>query len=123
MEADSFYAGRVALCGDAAHVLSPIGGQGMNVGWGDAALLAEILGKERNIEHGFRVYERVRRRVFRQAARRAAWGMGLGVWSGGVGSRVRKSLVKTWLGHNRTAGYLAEWFMMRNLAGHDGVRE
>ena len=41
--ADRFVAGRVALVGDAAHVVSPIGGQGMNLGWLGAWRLAESL--------------------------------------------------------------------------------
>lgn len=41
--ADSYRAGRVLLAGDAAHVHSPAGGQGMNAGILDAMALAEAL--------------------------------------------------------------------------------
>jgi 2-polyprenyl-6-methoxyphenol hydroxylase-like FAD-dependent oxidoreductase len=42
--ADSYRAGRILLAGDAAHVHSPAGGQGMNAGITDAVALAEGLG-------------------------------------------------------------------------------
>ena len=41
--ANPLYKKRIALVGDAAHVVSPIGGQGMNLGWIHARLLAEEL--------------------------------------------------------------------------------
>lgn len=40
---DAYRAGRILLAGDAAHVHSPAGGQGMNIGIQDAMVLAEAL--------------------------------------------------------------------------------
>ena len=44
--ADTYRAGRLLLAGDAAHVHSPAGGQGMNLGIQDAIVLADALGDE-----------------------------------------------------------------------------
>src|SRR5256885_11635499 len=41
--ARSFIAERMALVGDAAHVIHPIGGQGLNMGLKDVAALAEVV--------------------------------------------------------------------------------
>jgi 2-polyprenyl-6-methoxyphenol hydroxylase-like FAD-dependent oxidoreductase len=41
--ADTYRAGRILLAGDAAHVHSPAGGQGMNLGIQDAMVLAQAL--------------------------------------------------------------------------------
>jgi 2-octaprenyl-6-methoxyphenol hydroxylase len=41
--AHSFARGRIALVGEAAHVVPPIGAQGLNLGFRDAATLAEIV--------------------------------------------------------------------------------
>ena len=48
--ADRFHAGRIALAGDAAHHNSPLGGQGMNAGIGDAVAVAGAL--DASLEHG-----------------------------------------------------------------------
>jgi 2-polyprenyl-6-methoxyphenol hydroxylase-like FAD-dependent oxidoreductase len=52
--AESFRRGRVFLAGDAAHVHSPVGGQGMNTGIGDAVnlawKLADVLGGRASAE-------------------------------------------------------------------------
>jgi 2-polyprenyl-6-methoxyphenol hydroxylase-like FAD-dependent oxidoreductase len=63
--ADRYRAGRVFLAGDAAHVHSPAGGQGMNTGIQDAvALAAELTRLVQGVtESGLDAYERVRRPV------------------------------------------------------------
>lgn len=68
--------GRVALLGDAAHEISPIGGQGMNLGWLDAAALAPIISRAlsgRPVGQELHDFERSRYR----AASRAVWQAGL----------------------------------------------
>jgi 2-octaprenyl-6-methoxyphenol hydroxylase len=45
--AESFVGDRLALIGDAAHVVHPLAGQGLNAGLKDIASLAEVLTKAR----------------------------------------------------------------------------
>ena len=47
MHAQSFIAPRCALVGDAAHGIHPIAGQGVNLGYRDVAVLAELLIEQR----------------------------------------------------------------------------
>ncbi|MFH5882680.1 FAD-dependent oxidoreductase [Halalkalibaculum sp. DA3122] len=73
---------RIFLAGDAAHIISPIGGQGMNLGWFDAHALSGhlkkmITGKADPAEQGEQ-YSASRRRAARKAARRAELNMRLG---------------------------------------------
>ena len=117
--AHRYVRGRVILCGDAAHLLSPIGGQGMNIGFGDAAVLARaliaILLQGASPEPWLAAYERARRHAFRLASARAAMGMSLGVLHGAVGSQLRRGLVRQLLSRQRPHDYAARWFAMRSL--------
>ncbi|MBX2838094.1 MAG: FAD-dependent monooxygenase [Gammaproteobacteria bacterium] len=46
-----FNRGRTFLCGDAAHIHSPVGGRGMNLGIEDAATLAWLLQKNSELDY------------------------------------------------------------------------
>ncbi|WP_227984052.1 FAD-dependent oxidoreductase [Nocardia spumae] len=63
--AEHYRAGRILLAGDAAHVHSPAGGQGMNTGIQDAALLGSLLVRVLGGESDTLLddYERTRRPV------------------------------------------------------------
>ena len=79
--AKSMVQGRTALIGDAAHEISPIGGQGMNLGWLDAAALAPIIiDALQGIPTGARLarFESSRRRAVRVAMAQAWLNMALG---------------------------------------------
>lgn len=80
--AERFARGRLFLAGDSAHLISPIGGQGMNLGWHDAHRLASDLaaitlrGADPQ-QRGDR-YHRARAPEARRAAARAELNMRLG---------------------------------------------
>lgn len=113
--AKRFVAGRIALAGDAAHILSPIGGQGMNLGWLDAWLLAEVFAL---ISQGGRAepllarYNQRRRRAAWQAIKRAELNMLLGRKTRFAG--LRNALVWTML-NTPLAGLMSRVFTMRGL--------
>lgn len=93
--ARTFCKGRVFLCGDAAHLMSPVGGQNMNTGFADAELaawLAKVLLEKRAPRHlVLGLYDRVRRRAARAASRRAQSLMVAGASGGRLWSAIRNS--------------------------------
>jgi 2-polyprenyl-6-methoxyphenol hydroxylase-like FAD-dependent oxidoreductase len=69
--ADRYGIARIALAGDAAHDNSPLGGQGMNTGIGDAVALASALDAalQSDSPSALDAYARSRRRVAKQVVR------------------------------------------------------
>jgi len=108
--------GRIALVGDAAHVVSPIGGQGMNLGWIGARSVARVLGDE--LSRGrdpsaALARDAVQRTIAaRTATRRAEMNMWLGRPT--PRSAVRASVVHSLLALP-TSHLLARAFTMRAL--------
>jgi 2-polyprenyl-6-methoxyphenol hydroxylase-like FAD-dependent oxidoreductase len=90
--------GRIVLVGDAAHQISPIGGQGMNLGWLDAVALAPVL-QRALLDPGaaasvLSVYDRTRRGAARRAAVQAGFNMKMGRPAHGLRLGTRNALVR-----------------------------
>ncbi|TCK64483.1 NAD(P)/FAD-dependent oxidoreductase [Curtobacterium sp. PhB136] len=106
--------GRVVLIGDAAHEISPIGGQGMNLGWLDAADLAPLLteGVRTGSAGPWPAYARRRQAAARRAARQAEANMALGGRAVGPTQLGREVLLRTLL-RLPSADALARLYAMR----------
>ncbi len=120
--ADRLLAGRAMVLGDAAHEISPIGGQGMTLGWLDALAAAPLLGGhlhgggEGALEEvpGLRDVERDRLSAARRAARRAELNMAAGRPLPGLGARARDGVVRNLLASPVGRRVLARSFTMRS---------
>jgi 2-polyprenyl-6-methoxyphenol hydroxylase-like FAD-dependent oxidoreductase len=119
MLVDHYHAGRVVLAGDAAHTMSSIGGQGMNTGFADAEMLAELLpgalANPDSTPKRFATYDRVRRAAYTVAADRAERGMWLGTLQGRVASFFRKHLIRDVLFSRLMERRLAPHFAMLTI--------
>ncbi len=112
--ARTFSRGAFCLAGDAAHVCSPIGGQGMNCGFGDAAWLAEHIEQlllPASRARAMHAYEQERKPAFLRCARRAALGMWLGTRMG-LQHRLRRPLLSLMLNQPGLHDRLARHFSM-----------
>ena len=92
-------AGRIVLVGDAAHQISPIGGQGMNLGWLDAVALAPAL-QRALLEPAVAAsvlggYDRSRRSAAHRAAVQAGFNMNMGRPAHGLRLGARNALVRS----------------------------
>ncbi|MBT2587330.1 NAD(P)/FAD-dependent oxidoreductase [Arthrobacter sp. ISL-95] len=108
--------GRVVLLGDAAHEISPIGGQGMNLGWLDAAALAPIVDaslRGAEVGHHLMDFEKSRRKAALRASRQAGLNMALGRPLPPHAMSARNAVFATALGVPAISGVVERRFTMR----------
>jgi 2-polyprenyl-6-methoxyphenol hydroxylase-like FAD-dependent oxidoreductase len=111
----------VIFCGDAAHVMSPIGGLGMNTGFGDAEFCAGMLYRIIKCQEikatYFRKYQKYRKRAAKTALRHAALFMRMGAVQGMVPSAIRNLLTACLI--PVLEKYISAYFAMLNIPFHN----
>ncbi|BCR04337.1 oxidoreductase [Desulfuromonas versatilis] len=116
--ARSFCLGRVFLCGDAAHLMSPVGGQNMNTGFADAELATWLIGQliQGRISRATAAsaYHRARRRAAAAAAGRAQLMMRAGTSGGRLWSALRNGAILLAL-HSPLRRFLARYLSMHTI--------
>ncbi|WP_044495117.1 FAD-dependent oxidoreductase [Nesterenkonia massiliensis] len=113
--------GRLFVIGDAAHEVSPIGGQGMNLGLLDAVTLAPLLARWSQTsvapEQELRHWESQRLRSARRAAGLAGLNTRLGRPAGYWSDTVRRRAVRTMLGPGPRSIFTRAYAMGFDTAG------
>ena len=101
--------GNAILCGDAAHIISPIGGQGMNLAWLNAETLVDGL-KNGNVNE----YEHIAKSRWKKAVFRSEFNMQLGrtlpAWANQIRKLGAKAILSPLFAHK-----FAEQFTMRGI--------
>lgn len=122
--AERYFTGNLILCGDACHVVSPIGGQGMNIGFGDAYSLSRILrhasDKQQRYEALIGWQERRKKAAF-TAIRRASINSWIGTRTGVIQSSLRSLGIHLALNRwteRRIANHFAMWTIPHSSFGH-----
>ena len=117
----AYYKQNVIFCGDAAHVMSPIGGLGMNTGFGDAEFCAEmlyrIIKRKENKAAYFPKYQTYRKQAAKTAMRRAALLMRMGALQGMIPSAIRNLLAACFI--LILEKYISASFAMLNIPFHN----
>jgi 2-polyprenyl-6-methoxyphenol hydroxylase-like FAD-dependent oxidoreductase len=114
----------VFLCGDAGHIMSPIGGQNMNVGFADAELAVQLISMIKNgtvqAKTAAAIFNRFRRKAAQAATLRAEIMMRLGTSGGAAWNSLRNSAMAALL---RTPSPIASvmygMFTMLSLPNRD----
>lgn len=129
LESKNYFHGRSILCGDAAHVISPIGAQGMNSGFLGASQIAHVIARylqipandlyssDKRLVSKLKRYQFTQKKMVSRAGRRAELHMWIGTRTHSLFSFFRKCAVRMLL-TRFFSPILARRFAMLDLLGH-----